>query len=75
MEEVDGNGRRRRALAGLVDDPKDARMTFGFHQQARASIDTVRSRRQPGASFADAVKTMRLVDTIRRNDVAGCPGL
>jgi virulence factor len=75
IDEVDAKGRRRRTIKDFVADLDDTKTTFGFYQQARAFIDAVKSRRQPGANFTDAVKTMMLVDAIRRNDVAMCPGL
>ncbi len=75
MDEVDAKGRRRRSIGDFVSDTDDSKMTFGFYQQARAFIDAVKTRRQPGANFADAVKSMMLADAIRRNDVALCPGL
>jgi len=75
MDEVDAKGRRRTTLGDYVADTDDQKTTFGFYQQARAFVDAVKSRRQPGPCFADAVKTMMLVDAIRRNDVALCPGL
>lgn len=75
IDEVDARGRRRRTIGEFVRDVKDTKATFGFEQQARAFIDAVKTRRLPGPNFADAVKTMMLVDAIRRNDVAGCPGI
>jgi len=75
IDEVTPKGRRRRTIDEFVDDPKDAKSNFGFDRQARAFIDAVKSRKQPGPCFADAVKTMMLVDAIRRNDVALCPGV
>jgi predicted dehydrogenase len=74
MDEVDETGRRRRTIDEFVADAKDNKTTFGFSQQARAFIDAVKTRKPPGADFADAVKTMMLVDAIRRNDVGRCPG-
>jgi predicted dehydrogenase len=75
MEEVDNGEQRHNTIADFISDTKDSKRTFGFYQQARAFIDAVKSRKQPNASFIDAVKTMMLVDAIRRNDVALCPGL
>lgn len=75
IEEVDATGRRRRTIDQFVADPTDAKSSFGFDKQARAFIDAVTSRRPPGSNFADAVKTMMLVDAIRRNDVSLCSGL
>ncbi len=75
IEEVDAKGRRRRTIEDFVADPTEAKSSFGFDRQARAFIDAVKSRRQPSSSFSDAVKTMMLVDAIRRNDVGLCPGL
>ncbi|MBN1343655.1 MAG: Gfo/Idh/MocA family oxidoreductase [Phycisphaerae bacterium] len=75
LEEVDDKGRRRRTIDEFVKDPNDTKTNFGFYQQARAFIDAVKSRKPPGPNFADALKTMMLVDAIRRNDVAFCPGL
>jgi len=39
---------------------------YGFFDENRHFIDCVKSGTQPGASFADAVKTMELVDEIYR---------
>lgn len=75
IEEVDAKGRRRRTIADFVDDPADSKSNFGFHQQARAFIDAVKSRKQPSSNFDDAIKTMMLVDAIRRSDATLCPGL
>jgi virulence factor len=75
MDEVDESGRRRRTIDQFVTDAKDNKTTFGFSQQARAFIDSIKMRRQPETNFADAVKTMMLVDAIRRNDAGRCPGV
>jgi virulence factor len=60
-------GRRRHRTASeiLGDDASDHRKLNGFYQQARHFVDCVRSGREPSASFADAVRTMELVDAIR----------
>ncbi len=74
MDEVTEQGRTRTTIADIVDDPEDTKTNFGFDRQARAFIDAVKSRKQPGANFEDAVRTMMLVDAIRRNDAAMYPG-
>lgn len=74
MEEITPKGRQRTTIEQVVDDADDLKMTFGFWQQARAFIDAVKSRRPPSSDFGDAVKTMLLVEAIRRGDAAFCPG-
>ena len=42
---------------------------YGHLAQAQHFIDSIREGREPSSSFSDAVKTMDLVDEIRRGDI------
>ncbi len=75
IDEVEPGKRRRRGIAEFVEDPQDGKRTGGFLQQSRAFIDAIKRGTQPSSCFADAAKTMQLVEAIRRNDAVGCPGL
>jgi predicted dehydrogenase len=68
VEEVfreDGQRRRRTAAEILGDAAADERKLYGFSQQAEHFVTCIREGRQPSAHFADAVRTMELVDAMR----------
>jgi virulence factor len=68
MEELvrAGRGRRTRTAEELIGrDASDPRKLNGFYQQARHFVDCILEGRQPSSHFADAVRTMQLVDAIR----------
>lgn len=60
-----GLRRRRTAAEALGEAAADPRKLNGFYQQAQHFVDCVRAGRQPSANFADAVRTMELVEAIR----------
>jgi predicted dehydrogenase len=45
-------------------DPDDAAFKPGFHKQARTVVSTVRGQSQDAISFAEGLKTMRLINAI-----------
>lgn len=49
------------AFAGTTEEYK----FYGFYDQARHFIDCIKEGRQPQTNFADALKTMELVDRIK----------
>ncbi len=60
-----GQRRRRTAAEILGDAAADPLRLYGFSQQAEHFVTCIREGRQPSAHFADAVRTMELVDAIR----------
>lgn len=71
IDEIRPAQRTRRSIAEVMGaDAADERKRNGFYQQARHWIDCIQANRQPSASFADAVETMRLVDAIRQGYLA-----
>ena len=48
---------------------KENRKFYGFYDENRHFIDCVKQGRMPDTNFADALKTMELVESIYRNQI------
>jgi virulence factor len=48
---------------------KERHKFYGFYDQSRHFIDSIKAGKEPLSNFADAVKTMQLVDMIKANAI------
>ena len=69
---IRGNEERRLDPAEMAGvDPKDRAGYYGFYHESRHFIDCLKAGVQPETNFADALKTMQLVEAIYNSAVGG----